>query len=394
MTDHAPTNRPMLILTEGGPTYRIEKRLGLVREQSPRIMRRAFLSILLTWVPLLALSALQGTAVGHHVAMPFLRDFAVHARFILAVPLLIFAEVILGPHLGHASVHFIHSGVVLEEDFKRFDNAVERGLRWRDSTIAELSLVLLAYIFAIISLSSMAVQASTWHEVRIGPTASLTWAGWWFVLFCVPLFQFLTLRWLWRLFLWGQFLWRMSKLNLKLISTHPDEAAGLAFVGEAHRFFSIILFAVSIATASVLANDIVYDNISLTHFAPAIALYVIVSVAIFLAPVFVFCPILFQTKRSGLLKYGTLAMEYTSSFQKKWIDAPHPREEELLGTGDIQSLADLGNSFSFIEKMGLLPTGHRTPVIFAFACLIPMAPLLLTMMPLEEVVKMLFKVML
>jgi hypothetical protein len=52
---------------------------------------------------------LQGTAVGHPVAMPFLRDFAVHARFILAVPLLIFAEVILGPHLGHASVHFIHS---------------------------------------------------------------------------------------------------------------------------------------------------------------------------------------------------------------------------------------------------------------------------------------------
>src|SRR5260370_33595378 len=105
----------------------------------------------------------------------------------LAVPLLIFAEGILGPHLGHASVHFVHSGVVLEEDFTRFDNAVEQGLRWRDSTVAELSLVLLAYIFAIISLSSMAVQASTWHVVRIGPTCSLTCAGWWFVLLCVRL---------------------------------------------------------------------------------------------------------------------------------------------------------------------------------------------------------------
>jgi hypothetical protein len=390
MIDQAPTNRPMLLLTEGGLTYRIEKRLGL-RDQSPCAVRRAFLSILLTWVPLLALSAMQGTAGGYHVAMPFLRDYSVHARFILAVPLLIFAEAILGPHLGHASVHFIHSGLVLEEDFKRFDSAVEQGLRWRDSTVAEFLLALLAYILAIISLKSMAVQASTWYMVRVDSTASLTWAGWWFVLFCVPLFQFLTLRWLWRLFLWGQFLWRMSKLNLALMPTHPDEAAGLSFV---HWFFSIILFAMSIATASVLANDIVYDNISLSHFAPAIALYVIVSVAVFLAPAFVFCPILFQTRRSGLLKYGTLAMEYTSSFQKKWIDTPHPRQEELLGTGDIQSLADLGNSFSFIEKMGLLPMGHRTPIIFALACLIPMAPLLLTMMRWEEAVKMLFKVML
>jgi hypothetical protein len=394
MTDHAPTNRTMLLLTEGGPTYRIEKRLGLIREQSPCIVRRAFLSILLTWVALLALSVMQGNAAGHHVAVPFLRDFAVHARFVLAVPLLIFAEILLGPHLGHASVHFIHSGVVLEEDFKRFDSAVEQGLRWRDSKFPELLLALLAYILAIISLKSMAVQVSTWHVVRIGPTPSLTWAGWWFVLFCVPLFQFLTLRWLWRLFLWGQFLWRMSKLNLKLIPTHPDEAAGLAFVGEAHQFFSIILFAVSIATASVLANDIVYDNIPLSHFAPAIALYVIVAVVILLAPLFVFSPTLLQTKRSGLLRYGTLATEYTSSFQKKWMDAPRPREEELLGTGDIQSLADLGNSFSFIEKMGPLPTGYRTLIILALACLIPMAPLLLTVMPLEEVVKMLFRVML
>jgi len=78
--------------------------------------------------------------------MHFLRAFAVHARFFLAVPLLIFAEVILGPHLGHASVHFIHSGLVLEEDFKRFDSAVKQGLKWRDSTVAELLLALLAYI--------------------------------------------------------------------------------------------------------------------------------------------------------------------------------------------------------------------------------------------------------
>jgi hypothetical protein len=46
-------------LTEGGPTYLIEKRVGLIRENSPRIVRSAYFAILITWVPLLVLSALQ-----------------------------------------------------------------------------------------------------------------------------------------------------------------------------------------------------------------------------------------------------------------------------------------------------------------------------------------------
>ncbi len=112
MTDLAHTNQPMLHLTAGGPTYRIEKRLGLIRDESPHILRRALLAVLVTWVPLLALSALQGTATGHRVEVPFLRDFAVHARLLLAVPLLFIAETVLGPHLGHASAHFVHSGLV------------------------------------------------------------------------------------------------------------------------------------------------------------------------------------------------------------------------------------------------------------------------------------------
>jgi len=391
MTDLAHTNQPMLHLTEGGPTYRIEKRLGLVREESPHILRRALLAVLVTWVPLLALSALQGAAIGHRVDVPFLRDFAVHARFLLALPLLFIGEIVLGPHLGHASAHFVHSGLVHEEDFGRFDRAIGDGLRWRDSTLAEVLLVFLAYSFAVIGLTSMAVQASTWYAIHSGSTVTLTWAGWWFVLFCVPFFHFLILRWLWRLFLWGQFLWRMSKLNLQLIATHPDESGGLAFVGESHRFFAIILFAVSITVSGILANELVYDKVSLQQFAPMIAAYVIVMVVLFLLPLFVFAPILLKTKRAGLYKYGTLATEYTASFQRKWVETKPPREEALLGTGDIQSLADLGNSFAFIEKMDPVPMGPRTPLALVAACLIPMVPLLLTVMPLKDVLRMLLK---
>jgi hypothetical protein len=391
MNDLALGNHPRFLLTEGGPSHRLEIRLGLIRANSPHTLRSAFLSILVTWVPLLVLSAWQGTAIGHRVPVSFLHEFAVHARFLLAVPILLLAETVLGSRIAYAASHFVESGLVAPADFVKFDAAIESGLRWRDSNLSEIILICLAYTVTSINLLSTAVHVSTWYAVRTGSGVTLTWSGWWFVLFCVPLFQFLILRWLWRLFLWAQFLWRMNRLNLQLVPTHPDEAGGLAFVGESERLFGIVLFACSIAVAGVLANGIIYDGFPLAHFAPVIAVYVFVAVAIFLMPLLVFSGTLVKTKILGLYQYGTLATEYTSSFQRKWIIDPRQTEETLLGTGDIQSLADLGNSYAFVDKMNALPMGLRTPLHLALACLIPMAPLLLTMMPLGDILKTVLK---
>ena len=86
MTDLALANHRQFLLTAGGPTYRLEMRVGLIRANAQRTMRKALLSIVATWVPLLILSALQHNATGNLVPVPFLRDFAVHARFLVAVP--------------------------------------------------------------------------------------------------------------------------------------------------------------------------------------------------------------------------------------------------------------------------------------------------------------------
>ena len=94
------------------------------------------------------------------------------------------------------------------------------------------------YALSVTNLTSMAVHVSTWYALRPDSGITVTWAGWWLVLFCVPLMQFLILRWLWRSFLWAQFLWRMNRLKLQLVPTHPDQAAGLAFVGEVQQYFA------------------------------------------------------------------------------------------------------------------------------------------------------------
>jgi len=243
-------------------------------------------------------------------------------------------------------------------------------------------------------LKSMAVHVSTWYAVRTVSGIAMTSAGWWLIIFCVPLMQFLILRWLWRSFLWAQFLWRMSRLNLQLVPTHPDEAGGLAFVGEAQKYFGIVLFALSIAVAGVLANGIIYDGLPLLHFAPVMVIYPLGAVVVFFVPILVFFGALWRTKRLGLSEYGTLSREYTSLFHRKWIiDSRHPKEA-LLGAADIQSLADMGNSYSFVKNMNLVPMGFNTPIYLTLACLIPMTPLVLTMMPLEEILKMVLQVLL
>ncbi len=387
MTVQERTASRELLPTEGGPTYRIEKRRALMRENPPGIVRRALVSICLTWLILFALAAFQGFAVGHNVPVPFLRDIAIHARFILAVPLLLLAENVVGPRLAHAAEHFVTSGVVIEQDFSKFDSAVGRGLALCDSRLVRFIFVALAYVVSGLTVWSTSVHVSSWSVLRTGGDLSLTWAGWWLMLFCIPLFQFLTLRWLWILFLWGQFLWRMSKLNLQLIPIHPDEAGGLAFVGEAQRYFGIVVVAYSLVVAGVLANTVLYDKLPLPQFAGEIAAYAVCAVLLLLTPLCVFTPILWETKTSGMSMYGILAYEYTKSFHQKWIVQRRAGEEPLLGTADIQSLADLGNSFAFVEKMGLLPIGSRVPIHLALASLIPMSPLLLTIMPLNDILK-------
>ena len=165
-------------------------------------------------------------------------------------------------------------------------------------------------------------------------------------------------------------------------------------MGETQRFFGILLFAYSIAITGVMANEIVYDKLPLIHFAPAIAVYVVIALLIILAPLAVFTGRLLKTKRLGLHEYGTFATSYTGSFQKKWIWHQAQDREPLLGTGDIQSLADLGNSYAFIQHMNGLPIDPRTLIHLVVASLLPMTPLLLTVMSPKEVVKLVFKVFL
>ena len=387
-----PKARPFLLM-EGGPFYRIERRVGLIKANTPFTIRRALLAVGLTWFVLLILSALHGDAFGKTVTMPFLYDFSTYSRFLIAVPLFLLAEVVLGPRIADTAEHLLLANIVTESDYSKFDAAVERSLRLRDSAFVEIIIAALAYIVTFTAFQKLAVPISTWYTT---PSAAggftVTWAGWWLLLFCQPLLQFLLLRWVWRIFLWFRFLSAVSKLNLQLFPTHPDQAGGLGFIGTAQRFFGILFFAYSCSITGVIADEIIYGMVPLQNFAPAIAAYVIFVVLLTSAPLIVFTGKLLATKRIGLLEYGALATSYSGSFHHKWIQGDNPQQQKLLGAPDIQSLADLDHSYEIIEHMKPIPIDPRTLLQLVVLTLLPMAALLLTVMPPKEVLKLLFKV--
>lgn len=385
-------NRPFLLM-EGGPLFHIEQRIGTIRRNAQLTKRRALFSIFLTWMPLLLLSLLQGTAYGREIQVPFLRDYGAYTRFLLAVPLMLLAENILGPRIAGAAEHFITANVILPADYNHFDEAVTRGLRHRDSVAAEIVIAILAFALSIGGFLLAAVHASSWNVIHSATGASPTWAGWWFICISLPIYHFLGLRWLWRLFLWFQFLAAINQLDLQLFPTHPDRAGGIGFIGEAEKFFGILFFAYSCNIAGIIANQIIYNKIPLETFAPTIAAYVLIALAVLVIPLAIFMGRLFRIKLRGMHQYGSLSTTYTGAFHNKWIRGQSSENDPLLGTGDIQSLADLGNSFGFVERMRLLPIDPRTFISLMIAGLLPMAPLVLAVMPLKEIIELLIKLL-
>ena len=95
-------NESELYIERGGPAYRLMQRIGLIRGEDPSVQRRIIAFLAVTWVPLLILAWWEGLAVGPTPRESLLLDFAAFARFLVAVPLVFIAEVIIGPRVTAA----------------------------------------------------------------------------------------------------------------------------------------------------------------------------------------------------------------------------------------------------------------------------------------------------
>ena len=385
-------NPPDFSLVLGGPLFQLLRRAHLSDETTTVVRRRVVVISLLAWLPLLLLSALQGRLVDGSVAVPFLFDVEVHVRYLVALPLLIVAELVVHRRLQPLLQQFQERNLVPDADMPRFEAAVAAAYRLRNSVLAEVLLIAFVYGFGILVVwrQYAALATTTWYATPAIDGYVLSLAGMWYGFVSLPIFQFLICRWYFRLFIWARFLWQVSRIELALVPTHPDRVGGLGFLGSTAYAFAVLAVAHGAMLAGLLANRIFFLGASLTQFKIEIAAVVGFVLVLLLCPLLVFASQLADAKRRGLRAYGTLAERYVREFDAKWVRGSPPPDEPLVGSADIQSLADLGNSYEVVRTMRLSPITRDAILRLGAATLVPIVPLLLTVMPLEELIKLLF----
>jgi hypothetical protein len=381
-------------LVLGGPLFQLLRRAHLTGDTLELLKQRIAMISLLTWLPLLVLSALEGQALGGSASVPFLRDLEVHVKFLVVVPLLIIAELVVHQRMRFVVKQFLERNLIAENDLPRFDAAIASAFRLRNSVLAEVLLIAFVYIVGVLIIwrHYTTLATATWYAVPTGEGLKLSLSGMWYGYVSMPVFQFLMMRWYFRIFIWARFLRQVSRLGLSLVPTHPDRVGGLGFLSNTAYAFTPLAVAHGGLIAGYIANRIFYLGASLPQFKIEIAALVIFVLCVVFGPFLVFTPRLAEAKRTGNREYGTLAERYVREFDAKWLRGGAPAEESLVGSGDIQSLADMANSFEVVRTMRITPVTKDALLRLVAGALAPVLPLALTMMPLEELLKKLMGV--
>jgi hypothetical protein len=277
----------------------------------------------------------------------------------------------------------IRSRVVPGESTARLLEVLARIDRVRDMWLPEVACLLIAV--ALIWLAPLLHIPGTDSTVQANQPAHIAAAGWWYSIVCLTVLRFLALRLIWRLLLWFYCLWKLSRLPLRLVPAHSDGMAGLGALEVVHLHLAPVILAISSALAASFAVDINAGTMKLDAVYPAIAAILILDAVLVIAPLMFFSGQLWASKVKGVGDYMVLAERYSARFERKWIHGAEP-DEELLGTGDIQSLADLTTAIDVVRGVRIVPISPGVMLNLAMVALIPMLPLLLFKYPMAELI--------
>jgi hypothetical protein len=381
-------------LVMGGPLYQMLLRAGLVKPPLDRLKWRMLVITLTLWAPLLALAIFDGRFLGG-VKVPFLKDFEVHARLLAALPLLIVAEVVVHFRMKAIVRQFVERRIIMPPVQNRLLELIESAVRLRGSVGVELFLLVCVYLVGGFSWRAItSLNSDTWYATLTPGAVHWTSAGFWYRWVSLPLFQFILLRWYFRLFIWIRFLWQVSKLDLNLVPTHPDRSCGLGFLGAVVPAMAPFLLAHSCMFSGAIANHLVHDGAKLPDFYVEIGTLAVFLLLVTLGPLCLFTGVLLRAKLMGLRKYGRFASEYAMGFERKWIGGQRPEGQDVLGAEDIQSLADMANVYAVIQSIIPFPFGKGSLIILAVIIALPLLPLGLTMFSFKELVMRLVKLLL
>lgn len=379
-------NDPIPSLVRGGPFYRAQQATRLIRPDQWNLARRVTAAVAIGWLPPLLITAvfnLGGLA-------SFLRDYRVHSRMLIAVPVLLFGQVLMESRFQIVVGHFTAAGLLDAPDIARMRDTINRVVRLGDSFLPELAILVILIVHTATSERGL-VDATPWLAYGTGDALRLTAAGWYVVLVSVSIFQFLLGLSLWKWLLWTFFAFKLSRLNLRLVPTHPDEHGGLGFLGMTPIAFAPIVFAANSVIGATWQHEILARHANLmTYKLPGIVLLVLIAM-VALGPLAFFVPRLGALRRQGMLEYGILGQIHSREFHEKWILSRAGHEAEFLTAPESSRLSDFGQAYGRLQQLKPFPADAQTLVTLGLSAAVPMLPVLLTAIPLMVILKALLE---
>jgi hypothetical protein len=330
-------------------------------------------------VPLVVLALLQ-RASGFGDSL--IRDLSVHARLLVAMPLILVADRLLDRGGRLTMARLFDEGFVPPSSTARV-RALLRGVeRWRDAALPE-SLLLVAAIgagaMALVGWTAPAgalrgLDRSRFDAVRL-----------WYGLAALPVFQFLLWRSLFRWLLWLRVLAGLTRVPLRLVPAHADRHGGIGFVRMAHVLYScVMLLATSAVVCAGWETQLEVHKMAVASFRGPLFVFLLIGLIIAFAPLVMFTPQLLRARISGVTQYGSLMSDYARRFHERWVGRDH---SDFLGTSDIQSLSDMGNTYrDSVDQLGVFLFERADALLVLAACLLPVVPLLLAQSPAPEVI--------
>lgn len=374
-------------LTRDDPPFRLQRRLGLIPAEGTGVVRRAVFWSLVTWLPLMVWALLNGRVLPGTEGEALLRHFAVHARSLIGIPLLHFAEPVASRVLEWVLPHIVTSGLVPASAVPAFKDALRDTARRRESLLPWLLIMALALTSAFYSLTGPALDELAWAR---NPDGGLAFGGWWLV-FGRTVFLVLLAGWLWRVALVFLLFRRLSGIGLSVVPTHADRLAGLGFLTRVPGMFAPVIFAVSAVLAANWGHQVMYHGLHVMALRASMVTLAVVVLIVFLAPNIAFAGLLTRTKRQAVLEYSTLVGRQGRLVRQRWVEGQPVEDPGVLSAPELGPVADMNSLYEVVAGMRGVPVGLGTVASVLVPLVIPLLPVLAIEIPVKDLLKGLLK---
>ncbi|MEJ8855756.1 hypothetical protein WKW79_14325 [Variovorax robiniae] len=346
-----------LLLVDNEFPVRWLRRLRLVPPNSLGILRRAIVLALLSWLPIVIWSTTMSRMGGEPVAgESLLRHYGVHVRCLLAIPLLIVAEVPLQNILQQLIHQFRASEIVTTGPNSAFDRLIDEVRKVRDLTVPWIIVLGGALAWAVASQPSVHDDTMIW---AVDTSGKLGFGGWWFAYVANSIYTALVLAWLWRILLVTWCFWRIGRLDLSIVPTHPDRAGGLGFLDKLPRAFGLVGFVLSATISSRWAHEIVVHGTLIGTFQLPALLFAGLWTLYLLMPLLVLTPAMFVARERALPDYGALVGKQGRLVHRRWIKHEEVEDETIIEAPGIGVMADAAAMYDAASKMRFAPVSVK-----------------------------------